>query len=221
VFADDPFKNESGDPFSAQAGTRPPAAGVRRIGVSTPTPRSRTLAKESYQRVEAELSCKTSIRMKQMPLAKALRAVSDAHQVAIVLNRRSLQSSKVNLATPITINVHSVSLRVGLRMLLAKVDLDYITKDEVIQVTTKDDALRQPITLVYVLGPDAAVNKKLLESIRTLLKNEYKEPMPRPVVKIVADSDSEKNRSVLAITTNHSMHAGVRNILRRLHEESQ
>ena len=220
-FADDPFKKDVGDPFAAQAETRPPAAGVGRIGVSAPTSRSRTLAKESYQHMEAELSSKTSIRINQMPLAEALRALSDAHQLAIVPNRRSVLSSKINLETPVTLDVHSVSLRMGLRMLLAKVDLDYITKDEVVQVTTKEDALRQPITLDYLLGPDAATNKSLVESIQTILDDEYKEPMPRPVVKMISDSDSENNRSVLAVTTNHAMHASVRNILRKLHEESQ
>jgi hypothetical protein len=211
VLADDPFS--SGDPFTNQKSASP-KMGVTRMTIAKPTPRSQTLAETSYQNIEAKLSSKTAIRVKEMPLSKVMHEISQAHQIPIFPQRRALKKAKVSLETPVTIDVRSVSLRTGLNLLLSKVGLDYIVKDEVLQYTTKDDALRQAVKLKYQLPDENETGiQQLAESIQALLAQEHKSPMPEPIVETSKDTKPNETRTILVVTCSYRMHAIVRDYL--------
>lgn len=213
LLADDPFS--SGDAFTNQ-NSASLKMGVTRMTIAKPTPRSQTLAETSYQNIEAKLSSKTAIRVKDMPLSQVMHEISQAHQVPVFPQRRALQKAKVSLETPVTIDVRSVSLRTGLNLVLSKAGLDYIVKDEVIQYTTKDDALRQAVQLKYRLpeGDESGI-QQLVKSVQDLLSQEHKSPMPEPKVEIKKDTRSNESRTVLVVTCNYKMHSIVRDLLRK------
>ena len=170
AFADDPFAG--GDPFSI-GNKGETKSGVTRLTIEKPTPRSKTLAESVYQSLEEKLSSKTAIHVKEMPLSRLMREISEAHQIPIFPQQRALQQAKVSLETPVTIDIHSVSLRMGLSLVLSKAGLDYIVKDEVVQYTTKDAALRTPIEMNYQLrDQDKASIEKLVKSLQELLDKE-------------------------------------------------
>ncbi len=213
AIADDPFAG--GDPFSKKtiADTK---SGVTRLTIEKPTPRSKTLAESSYQLLEGKLFSKTAIRVKEMPLSQLMREISEAHQIPIFPQQRALHQAKVSLETPLTIDVHSVSLRMGLCLVLSKAELDFIVKDEVVQYTTKDAALRTPIEMHYQLSDqDEASIEMLVKSLQRLLDKEYKAPMPQPVVTAKKGTGLKNGGATLSVTSNYRMHGIVRNHLRK------
>src|SRR5262249_24567330 len=52
-------------------------------------------------------------------------------------------------ATEVSIEVHGITLRCALRLLLEPLNLTYVVKDEVLQITTKDKAGTELVTEVY------------------------------------------------------------------------
>lgn len=214
ALADDPFAG--GDPFSKKK-IAEPKPGVTRLTIEKPTPRSKTLAESSYQFLEGKLSSKTAIRVKEMPLSQLMREISEAHQVPIFPQQRALQQAKVSLETAVTIDIRSVSLRMGLRLVLSKAGLDYIVKDEVVQYTTKDAALRTPVKMHYQLrGQDKASVEKLVKSLQGLLDNEYKAPMPQPVVTAIEGTELKNGGRTLSVTCNYRLHGIVRSHLSKI-----
>ena len=211
AIADDPFAG--GDPFSKRR-IADPKPGVTRMTIEKPTPRSKTLAESSYQLLEGKLSSNTAIRVKEMPLSQLMREISEAHQIPIFPQQRVLRQAKVSLDSPVTIDVRSVSLRMGLRLVLSKAGLDFIVKDEVVQYTTRDAALRTPVEMHYQMkDQDEKSIKKLVESLQEMLDKEYRAPMPQPVVKTTKGTELNNGGRTLSVTCNYRMHGVVRNHL--------
>jgi hypothetical protein len=69
-----------------------------------------------------------------------------------VLSTKKLEEAAINLETPVTVNFKQISLRAGLRNMLGELGLTYLIKDEVMQITTPEDAGSQLITKVYRVG---------------------------------------------------------------------
>jgi hypothetical protein len=103
----------------------------------------------------------------------------------------------------------------GLNLLLSKAGLDYIVKDEVIQYTTKDAALRQPITMHYRLtDQDEPSVDNLAKTVQALLDKKHQAPLPQPVVTISQENELVDRPRTLVVSCNYRMHAIVRNHLR-------
>src|SRR5207248_1911915 len=65
------------------------------------------------------------------------------------LNAKKLEEAGVNLDTPITSRFRNVRLRTWLKLILAEMDLTYMETDDLIVVTTPEDAESQLIIRVY------------------------------------------------------------------------
>ncbi len=73
--------------------------------------------------------------------------------IPIVLNNAEIElGGLADVDTPITLNIPPVTLRSMLRLILDPLELTYIIKDEVLQITTKDNANEEPIRRVYPVG---------------------------------------------------------------------
>jgi hypothetical protein len=88
----------------------------------------------------------------ETPLKDAVTFLQDAHGIPIVLNTKTLNDAGVNADAPVTKNLRGITLRSALRLLLKDLDLTYVVRDEVLQITTPDDAESQLITKVYPVG---------------------------------------------------------------------
>jgi len=86
------------------------------------------------------------------PLKDVIDDIAFNENIPIVLNAKALEDLGVDTSQPITRNLKGITLRSGLRLLLKELELTYIIKDEVLQITTLDDADAQLITKVYPVG---------------------------------------------------------------------
>jgi type II secretory pathway component GspD/PulD (secretin) len=83
------------------------------------------------------------------PLRDVVAFLADAHGVPIVLDTSALERVGIGSDCPITLDLKSVSLRSGLELLLAPLDLTCVIRNEVLMITTPEEAAARPEVRVY------------------------------------------------------------------------
>jgi hypothetical protein len=104
------------------------------------------------QRILSELNHTTNLDVVEMPLKDVVNYLSDLHGIRIVLSLKKLDEAGISPDTPMTRTLRGVTLRSALRLLLKDLELSYVIQDEVIQITTPEDAAAQLTTKVYPVG---------------------------------------------------------------------
>ena len=94
----------------------------------------------------------TSVNFAETPLEEALRELEQEHNIDIFLDRIALDTAQIDPQTPVTIELKEISLRSALKLILKESDLTYVIRDEVLQVTTVEEAEANPVTKVYPVG---------------------------------------------------------------------
>ncbi len=158
----DPFANQN--PFGAgpppanrapaakpinRAAAKPPAAAgsVTPVVVGTGKPSS------VEKRIEEALGATTRLEAIDMPLVEAVQFLSEKHDIPMVVDRRALEEIGLAADSPVNINLKGVTLRSLLRLMLRELDLTYMVKDEVMQITTIEASEQNLILKAYAL-PD-------------------------------------------------------------------
>ncbi len=100
-------------------------------------------------KIERELAEPTTLDFTETPLAGVVEYLKDLHGIEIQLDTRALEEVGVLAETPVTATINGVSLRSALRLLLRRMDLTYVVKDEAIVVTTTEQAAHELVTRAY------------------------------------------------------------------------
>jgi hypothetical protein len=106
-------------------------------------------AQSMTDRIEAELNNHTNVDLVDMPLKDVAVFLSDTHGIPIVLSKKKLEEASVTPDTPVTLTLRGVTLRSVLRLILKEQELTYVLRDEVLQITTPEDAESQLLIRVY------------------------------------------------------------------------
>lgn len=108
---------------------------------------------EVENRILRELDSETTLEFVETPLIDVLAYLSDLHGLQCVLDIKALEAVGIGSETPITRNLKGISLRSALRLILTPLDLTYVIDDEVLQVTTPEQATERTELRVYNVGP--------------------------------------------------------------------
>lgn len=108
--------------------------------------------KSKEQRILDALEADVDLDYPETPLKEVIEDLKERFNIPIVLATKKLEEAAINLETPVTVNFKQISLRAGLRNMLGELGLTYLIKDEVMQITTPEDAGSQLITKVYRVG---------------------------------------------------------------------
>lgn len=106
----------------------------------------------SEARIFQELNRPTTIEFVEQPLKDVVLYLQEQHNIPIVLASKKLEEASVSPDTPITKNLKGITLRSALRLMLNELELTYVVREEVLQITTPEDAESQLITKVYPVG---------------------------------------------------------------------
>ena len=106
----------------------------------------------SEERIFKELNNKATMEFIETPLKDAIQILKDTHGIPIELDVKKLEEAGVNIDTPVTKNLSGITLRSALRLLLNDLELTYVVRDEVLLITTPEEAESQLITKVYPVG---------------------------------------------------------------------
>ena len=107
---------------------------------------------ETERRIEQTLDEDTSVDYQDLPLGEVVRDISAKHDIPVIIDNLALSDAGLSEEEPITKTLNNVSLRSALRIMLRELDLTYMIKDEVMQITTRDVAEENLITKVYPVG---------------------------------------------------------------------
>ena len=101
------------------------------------------------QRIAAELKAPTDLQFIETPLTDVVETLKDYHDIEIQIDQRALDDVEVPLDTGITKDLKGISLRSALRLILRELDLTYVIEDDVLLITTPEEAETWLGTRVY------------------------------------------------------------------------
>lgn len=115
----------------------------------------------------------------ETPLTDVCAFLRNQLKIEVQLDTKALEFSAIAFETPVTFKSKTASLGTALRLMLRDLDLTYITKDEVLLITTIEKAGTElnlvafPIHDFVTASPDPfAVFQKLLNLVTTSVQND-------------------------------------------------
>ena len=99
--------------------------------------------------IEQALTRRGSVEFTEKPLHQVLTGLSRQFQVQMVLAHKKLEEASVSPDTPVTKKLEDLSLESILRLVLSDLELTFTIRNEVLVITTPEDAESQLITRVY------------------------------------------------------------------------
>lgn len=154
-------------PKAAQNWERPTGEGADVPSWAQPSERS---AQVFYEKASKLLDQKVDASFPSQPLNTVLTVLADSIDIPIWINAAELDAFGVEADTPVNLDLpDQVSVRSALRMMLSPLELTYIARNDVLEITSINDADRDPLNRQYDLAyllPSAA-NVDALQSALT------------------------------------------------------
>ncbi|PQO29552.1 hypothetical protein DTL21_26235 [Bremerella cremea] len=101
------------------------------------------------QKIFQQLDAETKIQFIDTPLEEVVGYLKTLHGIEIQIDNRALEDMGLTSDMPVTRNIEGISLRSALRLMLKELELTYIVANEVLMITTQDEADAELITKVY------------------------------------------------------------------------
>lgn len=163
--------------------------------------------REMDQRIHMTLQDETSCNFAEFPLDEAARTLWELHDIPILVDRKALEEIGLTADTPVNITLEHVSLRSFLRLMLRDLELTYMVKDEVLQITTLEAAEQNLETRMYHL-PELLSSKtdKVVEALQSAVEPDTWEVLGGP-------STINSINHVLIVSTRSDVHQQVYDFL--------
>jgi type II secretory pathway component GspD/PulD (secretin) len=159
---------------------------------------------------------KTGIDYTDQPLSDVVAQLGDEYNIPIHINAVALEEAGIKTDKPLNISVHNLSLRSALRLMLKSLQLTYVIEDEVLCITTAEDAEKTLKICVYDVRRIAGDKGDLRPLIDTISSCVAKETWSKNG-KGSAEIRSPKP-GLLVITQTQAVHDDIRNLLTKLDE---
>ncbi len=109
----------------------------------------RSLANANEERIRQEFNKPTSFNFVETPLADVLAYFQQKHDIPMQFDMKALTDLGITTDRPVTKSLKNVTFRSALRYWLRDLDLTYVIRDEVLLITTPDEANKMLIRKVY------------------------------------------------------------------------
>lgn len=101
------------------------------------------------ERIEKTLARPMDLDFDAKPLKEVVEIIQEMAMVPVIIKNKKLEEAATNVETPVTFQVKGISLRSALRLMLGQLGLVYVIEDEVVQITTPEDAGSRLYIRVY------------------------------------------------------------------------
>jgi hypothetical protein len=91
----------------------------------------------------------TGLDFNEVPLKDMISLLQDDFNIPVQLDIKALDEIGLGPDEPVTASLHDISLRSALRLMLKQLQLTYIIRDEVLMITTPEEAERALTICVY------------------------------------------------------------------------
>lgn len=216
VVAQDPFGADpfAADPFNADPfGTDPFGGGAAKSKQAAKPAAKKSVTvrpADAEARIRMALDKPTTASFVNLPLMDAVEQLGRQHDIPMVVDRRALEEMGIASDTPVSLSLRNVTLRSFLRLLLRELDLTYIIRQEVLQITTKEAAEANRVLQTYPF-PQTLIEKSeqvIAALTATVTPNQWEARGGRSTVVAV--------ENVLVVSGSDAVHEGVTDFLRKL-----
>jgi hypothetical protein len=107
---------------------------------------------ERERKIADALKSQTQLEFTDESFQNVIDYLKDYHKIEIQFDAKALEEVGFATDKQVTINLKGVSLRSALRLLLRAEGLTYMIRDEVLLITTPDEAANKLVTKVYPVG---------------------------------------------------------------------
>ena len=107
------------------------------------------------QRILTALDEKTELDFAETPLKDVMDYIKERHKIEVQFDQNAMKNANPPIdpsQTLITRSLKGVTLRSALKLILSEYNLTYVVKDEVLKITSKDEADKVLVTKVYPVG---------------------------------------------------------------------
>ena len=101
------------------------------------------------RKIKKALDRTTTLEYIDTPLNDVINSLQEDLGINIRLDTTAIDEAGIQTDTPVTVNLTGITLRSGLRLMLGDLELTYIIKDEVLLITTTDEAENELTVKVY------------------------------------------------------------------------
>jgi len=106
-------------------------------------------ASAAHAKIHAALDQEAEFEFVDTPLKDVADFVSAKYNVPVIFCKYTLEDAAISVDSPVTSTLHGISLRSALRITLGEMKLTFVIWDEVLQITTPEDAETRLVTRVY------------------------------------------------------------------------
>jgi uncharacterized membrane protein YgcG len=107
----------------------------------------------------------------ERPLNDVVNALQEQYEIPIQVDHTALKAIGTQEDEPISVNIHNVSLRAALRLMLQTKQLTYLIQDEVLLITTPEEAERRLQVCVYNVSSIVGHSEPQLEALIDMLQS--------------------------------------------------
>jgi hypothetical protein len=98
------------------------------------------------------LNEETSLAFADTPLTEVAAFIEATHKIPVEIDTKAFDNAGVATDSPVTVDLSGISLRSALKRMLKNLELTYIIEDEVLLITTPEEAEAKMVTKVYPVG---------------------------------------------------------------------
>lgn len=123
------------------------------------------LRNQIEMRIEQTFQEPTEVAFTENPLEETLHYLSDLHHIEFWIDKTTLAENGVALDTPMSLVMSGVTLRSALQLMLEPLDLDFVVRNEVVTITSRDKAESLKEVRVYDVSHFQGITTSELDEI--------------------------------------------------------
>ena len=204
--------SRSQDKTPTVAGREKPAA----------SPRGEETGTASERAIQAKLDQRADLEFVGAPLSEVVQRLSETHKVQIVLNHRKLQEdANVTGETRVTATGRGLTLGRALRSALQELNVDFVIRNEVLEITSTEDAETYLVIRTYAAAdlfdvrPRSDHDQPDFAALEDLVKNAI---APESWRDAGGSGTASFAKGVLVITQSQSNHEIIARFLAKLRQ---
>ena len=124
---------------------------------------------EAYEKIAKSLERKMEMSFSDAPLSEVVDFLESTGDVRIDIDLQALDAAGLGSDTPITVDLNRISLRSCLARMLGELKLDYYFANEMLIITTQEEARNHLDPRLYKLDNLKITSEKLIEIIQSMV----------------------------------------------------
>lgn len=104
---------------------------------------------QKARRITKALDGEIMLDFNEAPLSEVVDYLETLREIPIVIDTRALDEVGLGTDTPLNVNLSGITLRSALKIMLGQLDLTYAVRDEVLMITTEEEARLQLDPRIY------------------------------------------------------------------------